>query len=126
MKTKIILTGLILLLTIGIVTATDVDNFKPAPYFGDFQSGQSINQIDSKIQMMVSSFMAEDFETNDDFEVTELENNTYKSVDKLTGDVCILEKINKDGKDYSVLIYGNEDDETLLGYLNQFNKENNV
>lgn len=42
---------------------------------------------------------------------------------KTTG---VQEKISVNGTDFTVYIFGHTDLENLQGYLNQFNKENNV
>ncbi len=127
MKKKIILATILLLITIGVAAAIDVDDFKPAPAFSEFENGgQSINQIDSGIQMFIYNFDAADYSSDADFDITPLENNTYKSYDKIMKTTGVQEKINVDGKDFTVYIYGHDDLDVLLGYLNQFNKANNV
>lgn len=125
--TKIIIGIAILFLTIGIASAVDPDNFKPAPTFGEFDNGgQSINQIDSSIQMIVYPFDAADYTSNDDFDVTPLENNTYKVYDKIMKSYGVQEKISMNDTDFTVYIIGNTDFDNLQGFLTQFNKANDV
>ena len=125
--TKIIIGISILFLLIGIVSAVNVDDFKPAPAFGEFDNGgQSINQIDSSIQMFIYPFDSAEYTSDEDFDVTPLENNTYKVYDKVMKTTGVQEKISVNGTDFTVYIFGHTDLENLQGYLNQFNKENNV
>ena len=125
-RTKIIIGISILFLLIGTVSAVTVDDFK-APYsFGKFNGGQSINEIDSSIQFYIYEFDAADYTSDADFDVTPLENNTYKVFDKGFKSTGIQEKISVNGTDFTVYLFGNTDFDNLQGYLNQFNKENNL
>ena len=116
----------ILFLIMGAVSAINVDDFKTPYSFGKFNGGQSINEIDSSIQIYIYEFDAADYTSDNDFDVTPLENNTYKVYDKTMKSYGVQEKISKDGKDFTVYLFGNTDFDNLQGYLNQFNKENNV
>ena len=124
--TKIIIGIGILLLLIGVTSAVELDDFKAPATFGKFNGGQSINEVDSSIRMIVYDFDAADYSSDEDFDVTPLENNTYKVYDRTMKSYGVQEKINKDGKDFTVYIFGKTDFENLQGFLNQFNKENNV
>lgn len=123
---KIVIGISIIFLLIGTVSAFDIDDFKAPFSFGDFKGGQSINEIDSSIQFYIYDFDAADYSSDEDFDVTPLENNTYKVYDKLMKSTGVQEKISVDGSDFTVYLFGNTDFENLEGYLNQFNKENNV
>ncbi|WP_296887601.1 hypothetical protein [uncultured Methanobrevibacter sp.] len=124
--TKIIIGIGILLLLIGVASAVELDDFKAPATFGKFNGGQSINEVDSSIRITVYDFDAADYSNDEDFDVTPLENNTYKVYDKTMKSYGVQEKINKDGKDFTVYISGKTDFENLQGFLNQFNKENNL
>ena len=124
--TKIIIGIGILLLLIGVASAVELDDFKAPATFGKFNGGQSINEVDSSIRITVYDFDAAEYSSDEDFDVTPLENNTYKVYDKTMKSYGVQEKINKDGKDFTVYIFGKTDFDNLQGFLNQFNKENNV
>ena len=123
---KIIIGVGILFLLIGVASAINLDDFKAPATFGKFNGGQSINEVDSSIRITVYDFDAAEYSSDEDFDVTPLENNTYKVYDKTMKSYGVQEKINKDGKDFTVYISGKTDFGNLQGFLNQFNKENNV
>ena len=123
---KIIIGVGILFLLIGVASAINLDDFKAPATFGKFNGGQSINEVDSSIRITVYDFDAAEYSSDEDFDVTPLENNTYKVYDKTMKSYGVQEKINKDGKDFTVYISGKTDFGHLQGFLNQFNKENNV
>ena len=123
---KIIIGVGILFLLIGVASAINLDDFKAPATFGKFNGGQSINEVDSRLRITVYDFDAAEYSSDEDFDVTPLENNTYKVYDKTMKSYGVQEKINKDGKDFTVYISGKTDFGNLQGFLNQFNKENNV
>lgn len=124
--TKITLGLLFMCLLVGSVYAVEVDDFKAPSVFGDFKGGQSINEIDSSIQFYIYKFDAADYTSDEDYDVTPLENNTYKIYDKVLHTTGVQEKINVDGKDFTVYLSGHDDVDVLLGYLSQFNELNNI
>ena len=123
---KIILLITLLFLLVGAVSAFDVDDFKVPDYFGDLNGGQSINEIDSSIQFYIYDFDAADYQSDNEYDVTHLENDTYKVYDKTLQTTGIQEKVTVDGKDFTVYLFGKTDFENLEGYLSQFNELNDV
>lgn len=123
---KILIGIAIIFVLLGSATAFEIDDFKVPDYFGDLNGGQSINQIDSSIQFYIYETEDGDFDSDADFDVTPLENNTYKIYDKILKTTGIQEKVNVDDTDYTIYLSGNTDLENLQGYLKQFNELNNL
>ena len=142
MKTKIIILALILLLTIGIVTATDTNNLKVPDKWESLGNGNYHEIGDSTgsgsgRNMMIMEFTdanCNDFFENgtDDYYIFQNTDNTYNFTDWIVNnDEGCFEVVEIDGKQYFLLFSSDisndyDNDLTIYDVMLEFNKLNNL
>ena len=142
MKTKIILAALILIITIGIVSATDINNLK-VPDNWEAIGGGSYHEIGDSVgsgsgqNMMIQKWddsFKEDYWyniTEEQYTVKDTGNNTFMYIDELNQDAGSFEVVEIDGEKYFVnfwtVDYTNVEELADTGvFMIEFNKLNNL
>ena len=140
--TKIITILTLLLLTIGIAAATDINNMK-VPDGWEATGGGSYHEIGDSpgqgsgqnmmIQKWSDSFKEEFYEnhTDEQYMVTDTGNNTYMFIDDLNADAGSFEVVEIDGEKYFVLFttvdnYDTEEIADTSLFMQEFNELNNL
>lgn len=135
MKTKVILAALILFLTIGIVVATNIDDFKVPDGYNALKDGCSAYTTNGDRMIYVEKasgdYKTDWFTNTSDMTVCDVGNNTYSYADDRLEIYGYQEIVVIDGVDYIVSVNQNSKlspgEETLyLKDLQEFNKLNNL
>lgn len=133
---KLIIIGLLLVLTIGVVVATDVDNqLKTPDDYGDIINGCATYTTYQDriifIEQAYDSVKEAYFENSTTYKVYEVEDNIYYFEDTGLDQYGYCELVEINGVQYAVSVFQTSklspsEETLLLDHLKEFNKLNNL
>ena len=141
MKTNILIMLLVFFLTIGVVTAIEIDDFKVPTGFGNLNNGIALDTSDSDTYLYVEKITDNSYfesDPNDGYAVSKLDDEMYVFVDTVTKEAGVQEKVEVDGDYYLVSVSkanwensanNPEDVDKMQSFrlaLEEFNSDNNL
>ena len=130
MLRKIALTLIVLILTVGVVSAIDMTDMKVPDGF-EKSSSNCFEKGDFELNLVHYSDSSKDlvFEDDDDYTVSEYSSNIYKYTDKLVKNVGAVEVVEIDGDKYLIECVETgttSHDGAVYDYLTEFNSLNDL
>ena len=130
MLKKTVLALMILLITAGIAFAVDIEEIK-APEGFQKDVGVILTKDNYEISILKLGDVDSDFlfDEDDDYKVSEYENNTYNFTDKLLEHAGAFEVVEIDGEKYFIECYqrnATSDNGSAYDCLCEFNSLNNL
>ncbi len=135
MKTKILIAMLILFLAIGIVAATNIDNFKVPDGYNNLKDGCAAYTTNGDrmlyVEKVLGDYKTDWFTNTSDMKVSDVGNNTFFYEDKSLETYGYQEIVMIDGDTYMVSINQNSklspsEKTAYLKDIQEFNKLNGL